>query len=338
MPDSEQLGRRAGLGLGGLMRMFSGGVNGVTEAIRNGDNAFRQVDGALRGRPPAVPVTPSTIEAVQLQVFNLIRDGRAEVDRTGSIRAPLAVMKFTEALRLLLTAPASAMASGNAHDLAGPSQVVAQALTDLRGSIGLARLAQGKGTPEDLVGVMKQIEEMPGRLRAAAEASTMASAAVVATQAPAPERVAPHTDEPAPRPRTKRGKKAPASEAFIAWVEAMADETHDGKIRGYVDRLRSGAATEKQVTAWLNAKMKSGNYGEPQKVFDRAAKKAEASEMPRFAGLVAEELGVHEVVDAAARFREGEITEDAFLQAMKAHADQDHIQEAMARAQERMGG
>ena len=142
--------------------LFNGGVDQLSGAISAADTSVRKVDGSLTGasgpRPASNPPPPDG--QVVGQVVALARQGQQAAQESG-LQSPGAAAPFQQLVQLIFN-PSMARTDALQDLLPSPAQTLQLGMRDLRGSVALVRLANGTGTPDDLVSVVGFAEPEKG--------------------------------------------------------------------------------------------------------------------------------------------------------------------------------
>lgn len=239
--------------------LFNGGVDQLSGAISAADTSVRKVDGSLTGAgslPASNPQPPQDGQVVG-QVVALARQGQQAAQETG-LQSPRAAESFQQLVRLIFN-PSMARTDALQDLLPSPAQTLQMGMRDLRGSVALVRLANGTGTPDDLVSVVGFAESLMGRVGAL---SPLAAPAAVASS-PAPPVPAP-AEAPAgeKKPRKKRGprKKKEPDPQTVALAQAVALEIGDAELTQAATDFAEGRLTEARF------QKKMGNVAEEKGV------------------------------------------------------------------------
>lgn len=230
------------------LSFVNGGVGQVADVINSADSSLRTLDTSLTGRPavqtpnPVSAAPPGSMDPTQAttQAVDLIRRGQQAAQQTGSMTSPSVTDPFKQLVTMLFN-PSLALPSPDSLQglMPTPAQALQFGLQDLRGSMAVFRLANGSGTPADLVGVVGFAETLMGRLNSAA--SLAPSLSTSPSPAPAPPNPQEEEKKPARRGRTKR---QPPDESTAALAKAVAEELDDAGLRKSAQSFSTGRLAE----------------------------------------------------------------------------------------------
>jgi hypothetical protein len=247
MPEPQELTNGVGDLLQKGLGIFNQGITGIASVLQAGDTAVKSLDGSLTGRRMSNPSSIETVPdgVVANQVVNLVRQARAAASQTQDPQAPGVVRGFQQAMGLLLQQDMPV--TGELADLMpSPTEVVRMGLRDLRGSMALARLAQGVGTMEDVTQVALFTEDLVGRVQ-----QTLARApGAQPDSSPKPRQT--KANPKTPRKRRPRKKKEtgltqqPPPEGDIALAQAVAEEMRDDLVTGWFKEFEQGQIPEEE--------------------------------------------------------------------------------------------
>lgn len=291
--------------------LFNNGVDQLSSAISTADTSVRKVDGSLTGAVAGLPpagnpqLIPQDGQVVG-QVMQLARQGQQAAQETG-IQSPRAAESFQQLMRLIFN-PSMARTDALQDLLPSPAQALQMGMRDLRGSVALVRLANGTGTPDDLVAVVGFAESLVGRVGALSTPAEVVTPAAVASNAapPVPAPAAGPAGEK--KPRKRRG---PRNEE-----EAVPLSASGRKLSPYNIFVRDFRASNPGVSmaevgrAWQVRKQASGVVSKPRR--PRKSKNAADPASLAFAQAVAEEVNDQGLRQAVADFGEGKMTEDQY--------------------------
>lgn len=241
--------------------LFNNGVDQLSTAISTADTSVRKVDGSLTGGVPGgVPgtlpaVNPQTIPQdgqVVSQVMTLARQGQQAAQEAGNLQSPRVAEAFQQLMRLIFN-PSIARTDALQDLLPSPAQALQMGMRDLRGSVALVRLANGTGTPDDLVAVVGFAESLMGRVSGPlnppaavtpAVASSPAPPTAVTAAAPAAAE-APAGGKKPRKPRKSRSrKKKELDPQTVALAKAVAAEIGDAELTQAATDFGDGNLTE----------------------------------------------------------------------------------------------
>lgn len=262
----EVLTDLARIGIGTFKRL----TEGVTEVLRTGDVAIKDLDSALTGGP--APVT-ELAEQSYLEILALVQAATQEAREHGSATAPVVVQRAREILgRVTRAEPAWRPGPSMVRTV---NDVFRMALRDLRASQSLLKLAGGQGGLDDLESLTKWADEFsqridktqkvlaqpkrPGEQPAPATTEAEAAAPQPETATPQPEaatapaRTLPPLPVPAPKPKAKKKRnttpKKKGNPEDIAFALAVAQEMGDTKVKDWAQQFADGKLSEKQ---WIS--------------------------------------------------------------------------------------
>jgi len=226
-------------------------TEGVTEVLRTGDVAIKDLDSALTGGP--TPVT-ELAEQSYLEIVALIQAATQETKEHGSATAPAVVQRAREILgRVTRAEPAWRPGPSMIKTLNDAFRI---ALRDLRASQSLLKLAGGQGGLDDLESLTKWADEFSDRIDKTQKVLAQPKRpreqpAPTTTEAAAPQ---PETPPPLPMPAPKRKKrdttpKNKGNPEDIAFAQAIAEEMGDTKVKGWANDFADGKISEKQ---WIS--------------------------------------------------------------------------------------
>ena len=278
MPDPQEMTRGLSDAVKQGLGMIGQGVDTLSEVLRSTDAALKEVDSALTGRPagtaPAQPPGAVTETEAAERVINLVRQARQAASRAGNAQGSQVVFRFQEALRLLFQVSLPTTPTSRGTEAASPIDLVRMGLRDLRGSMALARLANGSGSLDDLEEVTHFTDALVQRTQAAVQARP--GPQPPAEPVPAPAAPARRRRPPAgPRPRRSRGKsKEPANPSAVVFARSMGEEMEDSRVLGWARDLEIGKLSEAQfIDRWSRA-IGTGRHGDPEELMRRAKARA----------------------------------------------------------------
>lgn len=225
-------------------------IDGVTQALRTGDEAIRDLDDALTGSRPKFGETP---QETFVNILDMLHSTLEDAKEKGSAAAEPVVQHAREILTRINSAePGWRPAPVGVHSSA---DVFRMALRDLRGSNAIIRLAQGRGSLDDLQGLSAWADDVKDRIDQL-KPSTTAQAATEPVQEKAPK-----VQEKAPKAPAKKSKKdttpkvAP-NQAAVRYALAVAEEYTlqgrmygDDKVKGWAKEFADGKISEEQ---WIS--------------------------------------------------------------------------------------
>ena len=227
------------------INVFQTVIHGVSDALRSGDGAIRELDHSLTGEPIAPGETP---DQTFLGVLALINGAMEEAQTTGSASTPEVMQKARAALgRLVKVEPAWRPGPTIIKTTADMMRV---ALRDLRGSESLLKVVGGQGQLTDLESLIDWASDVSKRLN---DAQT-----VVARPKPTPAELAPETPAAevptppaAPTKKKKKGTKPKqkGDSGEVAFAQAVAQELGDIKVKGWAQDFADGKISEDQ---WIS--------------------------------------------------------------------------------------
>lgn len=242
-------------GIGEVLKRGLGFVNGsvgqMADVLNSADSSLRTLDTSLTGRPavqrssPVAAASPASMDPAQAttQAVELIRRGQQAAQQTGNLTNPSVTDPFRQLMNLLFN-PSLALPSPDSLQglMPSPAQALQTGLQDLRGSMAVFRLANGAGTPDDLVGVVGFAESLLGRVNQAATTLTP-SPSTSTTPAPA---LTPANPEEKPKGRTRgpRAKRQPPEPEIQALAKATAEELGDDGLRKDALKFSAGRLAE----------------------------------------------------------------------------------------------
>jgi len=139
--------------------VFKGAIQGVTEVLRTGDDAIKEMDDAVRGKPMAPGETP---EDTFINVLALMKGAMEEARETGSATAPAVVQRARETLSRVTSMEPSWRTGPSIGKTA--TDMFRLVLRDLRGSESLVKLATGRGEINDLEKLIDWADDVGNRL------------------------------------------------------------------------------------------------------------------------------------------------------------------------------
>lgn len=242
--------------------VFKNTIQGVSEMLRVGDSAIKDLDDAMRGKPIAPGETP---EETFLNVIAMIRGAVEEARETGSAAAPAVVQRAREALNRVTTVEPSWRVGPSVVKTAG--DMFRMALRDLRGSDALIKLATGRGELGDLDQLIDWADSVTGRLdqvqRVIAEPKRRAEKP--------PEKPPERPQQPQgmpqkaaagakPKGSRKTKKKANPDDNKVRDVifGAFAEVTQDPELKAGADKVAQGQMPPDQYVDGLIARLEGG--------------------------------------------------------------------------------
>lgn len=273
MPDPAEVTKGISDVITKGLGLFGQGVNVVSQVLRHGDSAVKEMDGALTGGNPAPPAAAVALgqaseEQVAQQVASLVREAGGEATATGNPQAPGAVGKFQEAMRRLFQLQIPTTPESLADLVPTPIEMLRTGLKDFRGNMALVRLANGMGTLGDVQEVANYAEVVTGRIQALQVPVTAAAPAPLSPAAP-PVETAPAA-RPTSRRRGKPQRRKKRSKGVL-FAEAVASEVGNPQVQAWQEEYAYGDITEE---AWVNRLAtwaEAQGYDSLDEIYDKAA-------------------------------------------------------------------
>ncbi len=209
--------------------VFRGLIQGVSEVLRTGDSAIKDLDDAMRGGPTAVESADQTF----LAILAMLRGAMEEARETGTATGPGVVQRARETLNKVTIAepswrPAPAI-------IRTTTDMCRMALRDLRGSEALVKLATGRGDVNDLETLINWGDDVGKRVGEAQQ--------VVAEPKPTaePEAKAKPTAKPKPtRAKRPAGSKMTEKQAQDTVFRAIAESSGDQEFQREAEEVAAG--------------------------------------------------------------------------------------------------
>lgn len=247
------------------LTVFKGVIQGVTDVLRAGDGAIRELDGAMRGTAtPLAAAEPP--EETFLNVVTLIRGAMDEARERGTATAAGVVQKAREALnRVTATEPSWRPAPSIIRTAA---DMFRTALRDLRGSESLVKLATGRGGLGDLENLINWAEDAGSRIEQAQKVVPTVAAPVVATQTPAenPKKKAKKST------KSKKAKAKTEAEVQNIVFQAIANASGNQELKEAAEKVSQGKIPPDEFADSVTRHLENGQLSDS--MMNKAKKKA----------------------------------------------------------------
>lgn len=252
------------------IQTFKSTVEGVTEVLRTGDSAIRDLDSALTGGPAT---TGDVSEQSFLEVLALVQGAMQEAREQGSTTAQGVIQRARDILnRVNKSEPAWRPGPSAIRTI---NDILRVGLRDLRASANLLRLAQGQGSIDDLESLTKWADDLTQRMDqtqkivAQPKPGLQQPAPAAEVREPAPEPTPATTSKKTTRKKRNTTPKNKANPQDIAFAKAVAEELGDTKVKGWAEDFANGKISEKQWISRLTSHA-STTYDSLDDVFERA--------------------------------------------------------------------
>lgn len=227
-------------------------IDGVTQALRTGDEAIRDLDDALTGSRPKFGETP---QETFVNILDMLHGTLEDAKEKGSAAAEPVVQHAREILtRINAAEPGWRPAPVGVHSSA---DVFRMALRDLRGSNAIIRLAQGRGSLDDLQGLSAWADDVKDRIDQL-KAPAAPQAATEPSQEKAPK-------APAKKSKKDTTPKVAPDQAAVRYAQAIAEEytlqgrmVGDDKVKGWAKEFADGKISEEQWISRLTTHAAAG--------------------------------------------------------------------------------
>ncbi len=218
-------------------------ITGVSNVIRTGDEALKNLDSALTGGQPKFGETP---QESFMTVLEMLHGTLEDARESKSASADTVVQKSRQILaRINQVEPA--WRSGP-MGIRTTADVFRSALRDLRASDSLLKLAQGQGSLEDLRALSTWADDLKDRLEAVKAPSPSKSSAQSSPKSE-PAVPAEASKSKSKKPKKDTTPKTVPNQAEVRYAQAVAEEYGDSKVKGWAKEYAEGKISEEQ---WIS--------------------------------------------------------------------------------------